>query len=112
MAKDYFGYRRTIILQLRARQKKDPSYSLRSFARDLEVDAAAICRILKGQQEPSITMTSQLAKQLGLGRQAKVDFIESILYEHTHKKRIAMYEACGLGFEYAPLVREWVSDTK
>lgn len=57
-------------------------------------------------------MTSQLAKQLGLGRQAKVDFIESILYEHTHKKRIAMYEACGLGFEYAPLVREWVSDTK
>ncbi|RYX78235.1 hypothetical protein EON76_06655 [bacterium] len=73
---------------------------------DLRIDAAALCRILAGRQNVSVATCVQQCNRLKLSRQERVDFIESILYEQMHDKRIQIYVACGVGFDLPTQTRQ------
>ncbi len=52
--------------ELIRRCKKNPGYSLRAFARYLELDHSTLSRILNGNRDASPTMMSNISKKLGL----------------------------------------------
>ena len=48
------------------RCKKNPRYSLRAFARSLEIDSSSLSRLLNGKRMVSKTMHLVLGEKLGL----------------------------------------------
>lgn len=52
--------------ELRRRRSANPRYSLRAFARDLEVHHATLSLILRGRRTPSPATAARLARHVGL----------------------------------------------
>ena len=61
------------------RKGKHPGYSLRQFARSLQIDATALSRILNGKEVMSIRTTSTVLRNMELDRQEKEKVISSVL---------------------------------
>lgn len=66
---------------LERKQKVNPKYSLRAFARDLEVNAGFVSRMLNGTQEVPLKRLGQLAKILELDAVALKDLKKAIAFE-------------------------------
>lgn len=47
---DYFDYRKELVLELKERQFRNKSYSIRAFARDLSVSVTALHGVISGQR--------------------------------------------------------------
>jgi uncharacterized protein (TIGR02147 family) len=63
--------------ELERRQKKNSSYSLRSFAKDLEVDSSTLSSILREKRRPSLKLARELAVKLCDNSQEVDRFIQS-----------------------------------
>jgi uncharacterized protein (TIGR02147 family) len=72
--------------ELVRRQSKNPSYSLRAFARDLEVSAGYLSDILKGRYCLSRDGAQKLAKKLNLSKEEESVLIESTRIAQNKKK--------------------------
>lgn len=52
--------------ELEKRRSKNPKYSLRSFARDLDLSPSMVSRFLTGERSPSLETLQKMMKVLGL----------------------------------------------
>ncbi|MBC7692320.1 MAG: helix-turn-helix transcriptional regulator [Methylotenera sp.] len=64
--------------ELLARKQKNSSYSLRAFARDLEIDPSAISRILKGKQTLSLLICLKVIRKLKLSEDESCRFLNAV----------------------------------
>lgn len=74
-------YRNYLNLELSKRKKAQQDYSLRKFAKDLEMPASTLNGILKGTSKLSPQKCSQIAKKLKLNRDETFSLIFSALSE-------------------------------
>ena len=74
-------YRAILVRELESRVKRNNRYSLRAFARSLQVDPSDLSRILGGKGRVSPKMAQRLVKELGLEPKDAQSFIESVLNE-------------------------------
>jgi len=81
MAKHH--YRDYILKELERRQKKNPSYSLRAYARDLEVPCSRLSEILNGKVGLSESRAVSLATRLNLAPSERDFFVDLALSEHA-----------------------------
>lgn len=72
---------------LSLRQRANPHYSLRAYARDLGVHPATLSQIMKGNRPLPLKNSSQVVMKLGLGPKEKTLFMESLL-----KTKVALDE--------------------
>ncbi|MEK2688110.1 hypothetical protein [Bdellovibrio sp. GT3] len=77
------NYRDFILRELEKRQKKNPSYSLRAFARDLEMPSSRLSEILNRKMGLSEARAINLAERLNLTQPEKEYFIDLALSEHA-----------------------------
>jgi AraC-like DNA-binding protein len=70
----------TILRQeLEWRKEKNPRFSLRRFARLLQMDPSALCRIFAGKQELSLKNTRQIIQILALSDEVSEQFRNSVI---------------------------------
>ncbi len=62
--------------ELVKRYRKNPRYSLRAFAKSLEVEPSALSKILRGKRRLTPAMQSRLGHRLGLGPQQMKQLLE------------------------------------
>jgi uncharacterized protein (TIGR02147 family) len=82
--------------ELELRQKRRPAYSMRAFARDLEVSPSFLCEFLAGRQGLSRERTVWIAEKLKLtAEQAEhfQDLIEAKFALNADKKKLAKFRA-------------------
>lgn len=77
------SYRDFMLRELERRQRKNPSYSLRAFARDLEVPSSRLSEILNRKMGLSETRAVALAEKLNLSSSEREFFIDLALAEHA-----------------------------
>ncbi|MBO9666790.1 MAG: DUF4423 domain-containing protein [Bdellovibrio sp.] len=77
------NYREFILRELERRQKRNPSYSLRAFARDLEMPSSRLSEILNRKMGLSEARAMALAEKLNLEASEKEFFIDLALSEHA-----------------------------
>lgn len=63
---------------LSLRQRSNPSYSLRAFARDLGLDSSTLSQIINGKRSIPAKSSRELALKLNLGVKESTLFVESI----------------------------------
>lgn len=76
-------YRDYILREFERRQKKNPSYSLRAFARDLEIPCSRLSEILNRKRGLSQRRAPALADKLYLSPTEKEYFVDLALGEHA-----------------------------
>ncbi|AFY01540.1 TIGR02147 family protein [Bdellovibrio bacteriovorus] len=76
-------YRDFILKELERRQRKNPSYSLRAFSRDLEVPCSRLSEILNGKVGLSESRAVNLATKLNLSPSEREFFVDLALSEHA-----------------------------
>ncbi|WP_295904477.1 TIGR02147 family protein [uncultured Bdellovibrio sp.] len=81
MAKHH--YRDYILKELERRQRKNPSYSLRAYARDLEVPCSRLSEIINGKVGLSESRAMNLAVKLNLAPSEREFFVDLALSEHA-----------------------------
>lgn len=80
-------YRRILVDEFEARQKRNPGYSLRAYARDLELPPSNISEILRGRRGLSPQSGTEIAKLLQLSEEETHWFIRSIEAHHARDSR-------------------------
>lgn len=79
-----------LIRELELRKQKNPKYSLRSFARLLDVDPSMICRVLAGKQALSLRITTQILSVLPLSLEDRESFKQSVVESIRQKAVYAL----------------------
>jgi len=79
-------YRDLLRDELDRRTRKNPRYSLRAFARSLEIDATALWRVLTGRRHLTQKSASQLADKLGCDAEGRRMFLASVAREREQEK--------------------------
>jgi uncharacterized protein (TIGR02147 family) len=69
--------------ELRKRTEKNPRYSLRGFANALNMDPAALSRIISGKQPLALKSVSNVLQHLNLPEEEQELFINSVVNEKT-----------------------------
>lgn len=78
-------YRAVLKAELSRRKVKNPRYSLRAFARDLDLDSSGIHRVLLGKTGLSLKAASQIAGRLQMPSLNAKQFMDSVAMEQiTH----------------------------
>ena len=78
------------------RSERNNRYSMRAFAKHLEMHPSALSRILAGKQKMSSSAAIVVAKKLSLDRDKSRQFLQSILEEHRQLERVELGEALDL----------------
>lgn len=78
-------YKNWIQEELVRRCEKNSRYSLRSYARSLGVDVAALSRILSNRLVPSLKMAQKIVQKLGLPPDEEKNFLSSLAQAHRSK---------------------------
>ncbi len=74
-------YRDILFQHFEKKKIRNSRYSLRAFARDLEVPVSRLSDVFTGKKSPSLPMATHLALKMGLGTLQKDLFITSIQLE-------------------------------
>ena len=81
-------YLQEILLQ---RCQKNASYSLRAFARDIGIHAAALSKILSGRQKMTTTIYKKISRELKIS-QEQAAWFESELLKPKSKREVFVIE--------------------
>lgn len=73
-----FDYRKNLAEELRLRQARNPSYSLRSFARDLGVSVTALSDVLSAKRDFSKRNAEKVIAKLGWSPLQSASFLRSL----------------------------------
>jgi uncharacterized protein (TIGR02147 family) len=87
MKKTNFNYVDILIQKLEERSRKNRSYSLRAFARDLEISAPRLSQILSKKKGLSEKSAEKLISKLGLSSREAECFILSAKSKHSRSKK-------------------------
>ncbi|WP_413580904.1 TIGR02147 family protein [Bdellovibrio sp. HCB288] len=79
-------YRSILIEELRKRQRKNPSYSLRAFARDIGVSVSRLSEVLNSKAGLSDSRAALIAEKLQLKGKERAYFIDLVQAEHARSK--------------------------
>lgn len=71
--------------ELEKRKAKNPNYSLRSYARDLEVSPSMLSRFISGERKPSTETLAKLLKHLKIDPSLKKQILENAYGKHDFK---------------------------
>jgi uncharacterized protein (TIGR02147 family) len=77
------NYRRYLTENYEARSLRNPSYSLRAYARDLDIAVSTLTEVLKGKYGLSKARVSSLAKSLSLSAEQSQHFADLVRQEHA-----------------------------
>jgi len=72
-----FDFRDVLRRELQNRQQKNPAYSMRAFARDLDLSASGLSEVLSGKHSLSLRRAITVSKKLGLSEEHADAFIQS-----------------------------------
>ncbi|MCX6124194.1 MAG: TIGR02147 family protein [Proteobacteria bacterium] len=84
MASSY--YRNFLSLELRRRQRQNPSYSLRAFAKFLSIESATLSRVLTNKESLSFKSAEKLLGILSADEKKKRLFLESLAKEKSDRR--------------------------
>ncbi len=96
--------------ELAKRQLKNPKYSIRSFARDIEIDSSSLTSILNGKRAFPIKQAQILFDKLKLTEVQRYNFLESLTTFQTRKKVSKKLTSPDLIEPSNPLLREVISN--
>lgn len=83
MMKTDLNYRTYLISELELRKRRNPSYSLRAFARDLGVPVSRLSEVINGKVGLSEERAVKIAERLGFSTSDKELFVNLVLSEHS-----------------------------
>lgn len=86
MDKGTVTYREFLKREYTLRRRRNPGYSLRAFARDLELPAPKLSQALRGTCGFSSKRARQIAKKLNLSESEKDLFVALVESEHSRSK--------------------------
>lgn len=86
MIKD--DYRKVLIEHYQARKQRNPAYSLRSFARDLNWSAARLCQVMNGKAGLSVAKAAIVAQKLSLPPIEQQLFEAMVARKHAKSKQV------------------------
>lgn len=86
MAQKSDGYRKFLLDELRRRERNNPAYSLRAFARDLNVSASRLSEVFSGKCGISRKRALDFSKKMRLSPQDEAIFIDMVDLEHTRSQ--------------------------
>lgn len=72
------NYRQTITDSFTERRQRNPGYSLRAFARDLQVSPSHLCEVLQQRENISPKVAAKLVVRMGLGPREAEFFMASV----------------------------------
>lgn len=101
-----------LLTELQTRKELNPRYSLRAFARSLDIGASNLSRILNNGQELSLTMSRNIIKKLKFNKHDCLIFINSIAEEK--KVRVIRLLSQGLDEEHKEAFitgTEWLTES-
>lgn len=81
-------YRQFLERELEARQRKNSSYSLRAFARDLEMPPSKLSEVLRGLRGVSRQTARNIVQKIGLSESEGVIFMNLVDFHQSKNKRI------------------------
>lgn len=73
---------------LSLRQRENPQYSLRAYARDLDVHPGTLAKVIKGERPLPIKFSKNVINKLKLGPRDRTLFMESLLRRKTNIDQI------------------------
>lgn len=79
-------YQHFLNLEFQGRRLRNPSYSLRAFARDIGLAAPKLSEILRGKCGLSELSAKRLAKELALTENEAIIFINQVIVKHSRSK--------------------------
>ncbi len=74
------------------KQRQNPQYSLRAYARDIGLHSSTLSQILKGRRPLPLKVASVVVKKLGLGPKERTLFMESLHQRKTKIDKIKISE--------------------
>lgn len=86
------SYRQILLRELASRTRRNPGYSLRAFARDLQIPAPKLSQALRGIKGFSAQRAQAIATRLNLSSAEKELFIDLVDSEHA-RSRISREQA-------------------
>ncbi|RYZ67519.1 MAG: TIGR02147 family protein [Proteobacteria bacterium] len=84
------GYRKYILDEFVTRRTRNPSYSLRAFARDLQIPASRLSEIMSGKAGVSETRALDLIDKLKLDNASRDRFLDLFRSAHSRIQQIKM----------------------
>lgn len=79
----YLDYRHILIRELERRTLKNPSYSLRAFARDLKMSPSRLSDVINGRYGFSHSASLQVAERLELPNWEREQFVDLVQAKHA-----------------------------
>jgi len=79
-------YRQILLRELSSRMRRNPRYSLRAFARDLQIPAPKLSQALRGIKGFSAQRAQAIAEKLNLSANEKELFIDLVDSEHSRSR--------------------------
>lgn len=80
------SYRTILAQELSRRKKTNPAYSLRAFARDLQIAAPQLSSVMSGQKGMSPNLAKKVAARLDLSNEELQVFVDSAMALHARTK--------------------------
>src|SRR3989344_4964128 len=75
--------------EFRRRQDRNPNFSMRSFAKWLEVSPAQLSQVLSGKRPLSFRLAAKIGTRLGFAGQERIEFMEKASKALSHEKSIS-----------------------
>lgn len=79
-------YLNLLINEFNTRKNQNPSYSLRAFARDLDMSAPRLSQVLNKKQGLSVEAAKEVAQKLKCSELEKIWFCNSVGVLHSRSK--------------------------
>lgn len=115
--RNFSDYRQFIVDELSARQRRNRSYSLRAFSRDLGISSSRLSEVINGKTGLSEERALGISESLGLNETEKALFIDLVQSQHgrsslSRKAALARLRARGergkmIESEQFNLISDW-----
>jgi len=92
-------YQDLLMREFEVRIKRNASYSLRAYARDLGLSVSSLSRILGGKQGVSLVKAKAMARELGLGHDEADYFCSLVSAAHARSGKLREHAKQSLGSE-------------
>jgi len=103
-------FRSVLQQELLNRCRQNPAYSLRSFARFLDIEPSALSKLIRGKRSLTKKMFIRLAQQLGFGSKSIQTYSENYFKRPTHLRVVEESEEQILYKQLSADTFEFISD--